>query len=115
MLDMSQLSHDIHALGNGDDVSQRKAIHSLKDHEEKDWADASVETIDSLVGTLQQFLGETTRPALRQETITILGKIGPRSNPAVNQLVELLKEELPDAIREAAARALGKIGKHARV
>jgi HEAT repeat protein len=115
MVDVRQLGHHIQSLDKGNDVSRRQALHSLKDHDETAWATVSLEAINSLVGSLQrQLLNGTTQPAIRQETVTILGKIGPRSKSAIPQLVELLEEGVPDAIRESTTRTLGKIGKEAK-
>lgn len=115
MLDMGQLSQDIHALNEGNDRTRRQALHSLKDHEAKEWAGVSVEVIALLVGSLQRQLDSgMTTPALRQDTVTILGTIGPHSKTAIPQLIDILQDGVPDAIREAAARALGQIGREAR-
>jgi hypothetical protein len=40
--------------------------------------------------------------------------MGSRAELAIPQLIELLKEDKPDGIREAAATALGKMGREAR-
>jgi HEAT repeat protein len=50
----------------------------------------------------------------RREMVTLLANLGPQSEAAVPELIELLTEGTPDAIRVAAALALGKIGKGAR-
>jgi HEAT repeat protein len=47
--------------------------------------------------------------------VTILSKMGPRAEQAIPQLIELLREGVPDGIRRTAATALGKIGREARV
>jgi HEAT repeat protein len=58
----------------------------------------------------QQLQCGTQHPFLRQAVVTILGKVGRRSESAIPQLVELLQAGNADGIREAAAIALGKIG-----
>jgi HEAT repeat protein len=116
MLDLGQLDHDIRALSNGDDACRRQAIHSLKDHGEQEWATAPREAIRSLVEWLQnQLASGTKRASSRQEVVTILGKMGRRAEPALPQLIDLLKEGVPDGIRETAATALGKIGNEVAV
>ena len=71
--------------------------------------------INGLVESLQGLLRNgMKRPSMRQEVVTILGNIGPRSEPAVPQLIELLQTKVPDSTCEAAATALGKIGKEAK-
>src|SRR5262249_27970293 len=114
MLDRVNVHNHIHALDNGDDRSRRQAIHSLKHYEEKQWASASPRSAHALVASLQhQLLNGITETSVRLEVVTILGNMGPRSAPAIPQLIELLQEGTPDGIREAAATALGKIGRPA--
>jgi HEAT repeat protein len=116
MLDIGQLQDNVKVLDKGDEAARRQTIHSLKQHEDKEWETAPPKVIQSLVTVLKKQLSNGTKqPAIRQEVATILGKMGPRSEPAIPQLVELLEEGTPDAICEAAATALGKIGKEARV
>lgn len=114
MLGLSQLRHHIQILNKGDENSRQKAIHSLKAHDEGEWAAAPVEVIPPLVKSLQTQLLGIKQPSIRQEVATILGNMGPHSEPAIPQLIELLQEGIPDAIREASVVALGKIGKKAK-
>src|SRR5262249_44145448 len=58
-------------------------------------------------------LAEPARPGANREIVLLLGKIGPRSKPAIASLVELLHEKNPDGIREAVVATLGKIGRGA--
>src|SRR6476620_7658533 len=110
----TQLRHHIQALNKGDENSRQKAIHSLKTHNEEEWAAAPDEVIPPLVKSLQSQLLGIKQPSVRQEVATILGNMGPRSEAAIPQLIELLQEGIPDAIREASVVALGKIGKKAK-
>src|SRR5713101_3326386 len=111
MLNSGELHQHIQTLDRGDDAARRQALHSLKAHGEQEWATAPAEAIHALVKSLtQQLAGGTKHTFLRQEVVTILGKMGPRSEPVIPQLVELLQEGNPDGLREAAAIALGKIG-----
>ena len=115
MLDLRQLRNDLHALDKGDEAACRAALQSLKQHESQDWAAAPLPVINGLVSSLQaQLRNGTKRPSLRHEVATILGNIGPRSEPAVPQLIELLQTRIPDSTCQAAATALGKIGKEAK-
>ena len=115
MLGISEIRHNIQALNKGDEKSRRQAIQALKHHEPQEWASVSSEAIDSLVESLQtQLLSEIKQPSIRQEVAIILGNMGPRAASAVPQLVELLQEGIPDGTREAAASALGKIGKESK-
>ena len=111
MPDSGQLHDHIRALDKGDDTARREALRSLRHYEEQEWAAAPVKLIRSLIESLHHhLLGEMNQPFIRLEVLTILGSLGPRSKHAVPQLIELLKEGVPDAVREAAATALGKIG-----
>jgi HEAT repeat protein len=115
MLDSRQLHKYILALDDGDDAPMREALQSLRQHDEQEWAGAPVEIIHSLVEALtRQLLNGTRAPFIRREAATVLGNIGPRSKSALPQLIELLRDGVPDPVREGAAIALGKIGKHAR-
>jgi HEAT repeat protein len=120
MLDLVQLQQQIQALNKGDETLRREAIRCLKQQEAQDWAGAPPKVVNSLIDSLRQQLpkgqsGEVKPPLVRQEVVTILGNIGPRSEPVIPQLMELLEPGVPDNLREAAAVALGKIGKEARV
>jgi HEAT repeat protein len=115
LLPPAQLQQHIKTLEKGDDASRRQAIHSLMAPEHQDWAAAPAEIINALVQSLQnQLLGEMKHVSIRQQVVGILGNLGPRAQPAIPQLIELLKDGIPDGTREAAAAALGKIGKESR-
>lgn len=109
-MDLDKLQNHIKALKNGDEISRRQAIQSLKGHE-KEWADAPRKVIDPLVEALRhQLLNGMKQAPLRQEVVAILGHMGRRSESAIPQLLELLQDGQPESIREAAATALGNIG-----
>jgi HEAT repeat protein len=115
MLDSRQLHKYILALDNGDDVLRRGALQSLRQHNEQEWSAAPVEISHSIVKALtRQLLNGTRAPFIRREAATVLGNIGSRSRSALPQLIELLRDGVPDPVREGAATALGKIGKQAR-
>lgn len=119
MLDQAQLRKHIEALNSGREASQMLAVTALKDLPATDWDDAPIDIVRKLVDALRRHLprgeeGKTKPPRLRQEVVTILGNLGPRAEPVLQQLIELLEEGTPEGIREAAATALGKIGKGAR-
>lgn len=115
MLDLGKLQRYIRALENGDDNTRRQAIQSLKVHEDEEWAAAPRKVIHPLVESLREQLASDLKQAtLRQEVVTILGNIGPRSERAIPQLVELLQQGNPENVREAAATALGNIGDSSR-
>jgi HEAT repeat protein len=116
MLDLDQLHDLIQTLDKGDETSRQQAIHSLKLHEEQEWASVPPKVINSLVKSLQkQVRSEMEKPSIRQEIAVVLGNLGPRAEPAIGQLIDMLQDGVPDSIREAAATALGKIGKDAVV
>jgi len=115
MLDLGQLQDHIQTLEKGEATARQQAIHALKQVEEQAWSAVPVKVMNSLLKALQsQLLSGAKPPSNRQEIATVLGNLGPRAEPAVPQLVELLQEGIPDGIREAAAAALGKIGKDAK-
>lgn len=112
MLDLGKLRHHTQALDKGDDTARRQAVLSLKDHDAKEWATAPPDVMDPLIASLQQQLrSETKQTFIRKEVVTILGNMGLHSEPAMPQLIELLQEGKPEGIREAAAAALGTIGR----
>ncbi len=120
MLDLTQLQHDIQALTKGDEPSRREAIRSLKQHDEQEWAKAPLKLVQPLLEMLRNQIpkassGEVKQPQVRQEIIVLLGNLGPRAEPAVGQLMDLLEPGVSDGVREAAATALGKIGKESKV
>src|SRR5260370_35693230 len=110
MLDLRQLHTHIQELDSGNEPSRRQALQSMRNHEAKEWADAPLKTVQALVESLQQHLqGDMKQTFLRQEVVNLLGKIGPRAEPAVPQLIDLLHEEVPRGVRAGPALALGKI------
>src|SRR6516162_6059184 len=116
MLDFDKIHHDIRALQNGKDSSRRYALQSLKQLDEKTWAAAPRKVIHSLLDALQRHLQNGAKQTLfRHEVVTILGNLGPRSEPALPQLIDMLRDDIADGIRDAAAIALGKMGRKARI
>jgi HEAT repeat protein len=116
MLDIRQLHKDILALDDGDDTLRRQALQSLRHHDEQEWATAPIDVSHSLVKALRdKLLNGRKQPFAQKEVATILGNMGTRSKSALPQLIELLREGVPDPVRQAAVTALGKIGKEARV
>jgi HEAT repeat protein len=115
MLDSRQLHKYILSLDDGDDAQRRESLHSLRQHDELEWAAAPAEISDFLVKALtRQLLNRTRAPFIQKEVATVLGNIGSRSRTALPQLIELLRDGVPDSVREGAAIALGKIGHIAR-
>jgi HEAT repeat protein len=103
------------ALAKGDDAAQRQAIHFLRHVEPQEWAAAPVAVCRSVVASLQQqVLHGMKPPSVHREIATILGNMGPRSEAAVPQLIQLLQDGVPDSVRNAAAIALGNVGGGAR-
>lgn len=118
MLDHGQLQKQLQALNSGREPARRDAILSLKQHE--DWSGVPLDIVRPMVTSLRHQLPKSPEvgakpPLFRQEVATTLGNIGPRAEPALPQLMELLEDGVPDGIREASAIALGKIGKESRV
>jgi HEAT repeat protein len=114
MFDLEALHRQIRDLDSGDDTKRRQAIHSLMDIDEQDWAAAPAQIVQTLVEALnQQFPVEPARVGACREIVLLLGKIGPRSKPALSNLTELLNEKNPEAIRETVVVTLGKIGRAA--
>src|SRR4051812_47120733 len=106
MLDLDLLHKHIQALNSGDEPYRRNAIHALKPHERAEWNEVPDKIIRNLVEALAQQLPKSPEPGMkpplfRQEVVTILGNIGPRSDAALPQLVEMLAEGVPEGIREA--------------
>jgi HEAT repeats len=115
MLDSRQLHKYISALNDGDDALRREALQSLRQHDKDDWAAAPVETSQSLVKALTRQLPNGTRAQfVQREAVAVLGNIGARSKSALPQLIELLRDDVPNQVREGAVTALGKIGHEAR-
>ena len=111
MLDVRQLRSHILALDDRDDALRRQALHSLRDHDEQEWATAPIEVSHSLVKALRsQLLNGGKQPFAQKEVVTILGNMGSRAKSALPQLIELLGEDVPGPVRQAAIHALGNIG-----
>jgi HEAT repeat protein len=116
MIDKQQLHSHILALEGGDNALKRQTFQSLRGQDEQEWADAPSEAILPLVNALKgQLLYDPKQTFNQKEAATILGNMGLHSKSAVPQLVELLREGVPDPVREASATALGRIGKEAKV
>ncbi|MBM3996246.1 MAG: hypothetical protein FJ303_19150 [Planctomycetes bacterium] len=120
MLERGRLKSYIQALRSGSENARRDTIQALKPIERADWDHIPNELVKQTVDALRQLLPRSQDngakpPLFRQEIVTTLGNIGPRSSPALPQLVDLLVDGVPDGIREATATALGKIGKESRV
>src|SRR5262245_51706842 len=111
MITRQHLRSHILALEGGDLALQRKAFQALRDLGEANWAETPDEAAAALVEALRGHLRKGAAPFYQKEAAAVLGSMGPR---AVPQLVELLGDGIPDTVREAAATALGKIGKPAR-
>src|SRR5580704_8367319 len=89
MFDLEALHRQIRDLDSGDDTKRRQAIHSLMDIDEQDWAAAPAQIVQTLVEALnQQFPVEPARVGACREIVLLLGKIGPRSKPALSNLTE---------------------------
>jgi HEAT repeat protein len=115
MLDVAQLREHIRALHSATDSSLRPILQALRRHEEQEWSTAPPEVLHALTQALQQQLRNGAKQFfLRQEVVTILGNLGPHSDAVLPHLIEVLQADNPDGLREAAATALGKMGKGAR-
>ena len=115
MLHADQIHKHISTLNNGDDASQRQAIHALTSIEPEDWGTSPRTLMNPLLASLQRaILVAPKPPVVHKEIAIILGKLGERSKCAVPQLIELLQEGIADSVREAAAMALGRLGKDAK-
>lgn len=112
MLDLGTLRRHIQALDKGDAASRRQALLLFKDHDAQAWTTAPVELVPALLESLQrQLRSERKNSFICKEVMIILGNLGARSEPAIPQIIELLQEGNPDGIRDAAAAALGTIGR----
>lgn len=121
MLTTSQLQRHLQSLRSGDETTRRETLRTLKEYDRLLWVDAPRDAIRPLVDCLQRQLtvkGSAAEPKnlprYRQEVATILGRIGPASEPAISELVALLAPGVADGVREAASTALGSIGKAAK-
>src|SRR5262249_2034359 len=115
MINQQQFRNHILALEGGDLVLKRQTFQSLRDRGEEEWADAPVKTAAASGGCLKRQAPKSPKGAVLPEGAGANpGNMGAHSAPAVPQLAELLREGVPDAVREAAATALGKIGKPAK-
>ena len=120
MIELGRLNKQVQALNSSGEATRRDAVLALKQYEAADWAELPNDVIRNAVDTLKRLLPKNPEsggkpPLFRQEVVTTLGNIGPRSHPALPMLVELLADGTPDSVREATAIALGKIGKESRV
>jgi HEAT repeat protein len=112
---VSKLPSHIQALERGDPGSCRETMASLKQYQTHDWDAVTPREMQALVASLQkQLKSDGTQPFLRREITLIVGSIGPRCEAVIPQLRDLLHESVSPAIREAAASALGRMGKKAR-
>ena len=116
MLDTSQLQKQIQAIDNGDETVKKQALQALRQHDEQAWAAAPAEACNSVIKALKsQLLNGVKQPLALKEVAIILGNMGARSKSLLPQLIDLLKDGVPDPVREAAVTALGKLGKEAKV
>jgi len=115
MRQLDELQKHILTLDQGDDASQRVAIHALRGMDQEVWVEAPKSLMNPLVVSLQRVLRNGAKPPLvHKEIAIILGNLGPRSKFAVPHLIDMLRKGVPDCVREAAALALGRLGKEAR-
>jgi HEAT repeat protein len=115
MPELAKIQRTIQALAKSDDALRREAIQFLKELDEHEWSAVPRKVVPTLVESLQQLLvTEKKLPPLRHDILAVLGKIGPLAAPAIPQLIELLADGNADGIREAAAAALGRMGRDAR-
>jgi HEAT repeat protein len=115
MLTPREIHKSIQALSSDEDAARRQSLQLLKDAEDQGWDAIADEEAGSLVRALQRLLRDYSNyPIVRQQILTILGRLGPRAAPAVPQLLELLHAGTPIQIRERAVVVLGKIGGQAR-
>src|SRR5258705_3874101 len=116
MLNMNRTKKHIEALNADDDATRWEAVRTLKTIDAEYWDGASDDEMHALVEMLCQQLPRRSEASgarlpthLRRDVAFILGKIGDRAADAVPSMVELLKEDEPEGIREAAATALGDL------
>ena len=115
MLDQGTVQKHIKELEKGGEASRRQALQFLKHIERSEWDTAPPSVLQSLVASLQQqLLGETTHPWIQREVATILGNLGRHSKTAVEQLIRLLQDGIPDSVREPVVKALGQFGAEAK-
>ncbi len=116
MPDLTQLRRCFVGLKKGDDNSRRHMLSTLKQLTNQEWAGVPADLMRQLIeGLVNQLRAESKQQIVQKEIATILGHMGARSRPALPQLIDLLQDQVPDQVREAAAIALGRIGKPARV
>ena len=106
---MNRTKKHIEALHADDDATRWEGVRTLKALEADHWDDTSDADISALVEALCQQLPRRSETSgarlpthLRRDVAFILGKLGARAADAVPTLTELLKEDEPEGIREAA-------------
>lgn len=113
MIGNGQLRQHLQALNSSDLNTRRDAIHALK--EQQDWSEVPADLVKHFVESLRhQLTNGIKQTSLRQDLLIILGRFGAKADAAVPELIDLLKDGVPDGVREEAASALGKIGKKAQ-
>lgn len=114
MLTKNQLAKHNQTLDLHDDAARRQTLEVLLKQSAEDWNATSEEFIEKTQASLLALLAEPEVSGfVRQQIITLLGHFGALAGPAVPTLVKFLERDTPEAMREATARALGKIGKPA--
>ncbi len=118
---MNRTKKHIEALHADDDATRWEGVRTLKALEANHWESTSDDEVHALVEALCQQLPRRSETSgarlpthLRRDVAFILGKIGTRAADSVPSLTELLKEDEPEGIREAAATALGDLNEDAR-
>lgn len=118
---MNRTKKHIDALNANDDATRWEGVRTLKALDASHWDAATADEVHALVEALCQQLPRRSESSgarlpthLRRDVAFILGKLGERAADSVTTLMELLKEDEPEGIREAAATALGDLGAVAR-
>jgi HEAT repeat protein len=113
---MNRTKKHIDALNSNDDATRWEAVRTLKAIDIAHWTAASNSEVQALVETLCEQLPRRSETSgarlpthLRRDVAFILGKLGDRAADSVPSLVELLRDDEPEGIREAAATALGDL------
>ena len=111
MLTATTLRTRVQELEAGDDASRRLLLQTLIEHEEKEWHSAPAQAVHLLVEALQRQLHNGTKqPFVLQQIVSLLGRMGSHSKPAVPDLIELLAGGTQEGLREASAKALANLG-----
>ena len=111
MLTATSLRTRVQELEAGDDASRRLLLQTLIEHEEKEWHSAPAQAVHLLVEALQRQLHNGTKqPFVLQQIVSLLGRMGSHSKPAVPDLIELLAGGTQEGLREASAKALANLG-----